>query len=116
MSGETQSIHVSAKEKTGLDDLVEAISNQAELMELKANPDRNADGVVIESKIEKGRGAVATVLVKRGTLKRGDIIVAGQYWGKVKAMSDERGGKIKESTPSMPVEVMGFNGAPAPLD
>ena len=114
MSGETQSIHVSAKEKTGLDDLVEAISNQAELMELKANPARKADGVVIESKIEKGRGAVATVLIKRGTLKRGDIIVGGQYWGKVKAMTDERGGKLKESSPSMPVEVMGFNGAPAP--
>jgi len=114
MSGETQSVHVSAKEKTGLDDLVEAISNQAELMELKANPKRKADGVVIESKIEKGRGAVATVLIKRGTLKRGDIIVGGQYWGKVKAMTDERGGKLKESTPSMPVEVMGFNGAPAP--
>ncbi len=114
MSGETQSVHVSAKEKTGLDDLVEAISNQAELMELKANPNRKADGVVIESKIEKGRGAVATVLIKRGTLKRGDIIVGGQYWGKVKAMSDERGGKLKESSPSMPVEVMGFNGAPAP--
>ena len=114
MSGETQSIHVSAKEKTGLDELVEAISNQAELMELKANPARKADGVVIESKIEKGRGAVATVLIKRGTLKRGDIIVGGQYWGKVKAMSDERGGKLKESSPSMPVEVMGFNGAPAP--
>ncbi len=114
MSGETQSIHVSAKEKTGLDDLVEAISNQAELMELKANPSRNADGVVIESKIEKGRGAVATILIKRGSLKRGDIIVAGQYWGKVKAMTDERGGKIKVSTPSMAVEVMGFNGAPTP--
>ena len=114
MSGETQSIHVSAKEKTGLDDLVEAISNQAELMELKANPSRKADGIVIESKIEKGRGAVATVLIKRGTLKRGDIIVGGQYWGKVKAMTDERGGTLKASTPSMPIEVMGFNGAPAP--
>ena len=114
MSGETQSVHVSAKEKTGLDDLVEAISNQAELMELKANPNRKADGVVIESKVEKGRGAVATVLIKRGTLKRGDIIVGGQYWGKVKAMTDERGGKLKASSPSMPVEVMGFNGAPAP--
>lgn len=114
MSGETQSIHVSAKEKTGLDELVEAISNQAELMELKANPARKADGVVIESKIEKGRGAVATVLIKRGTLKRGDIIVGGQYWGKVKAMTDERGGTLKASTPSMPIEVMGFNGAPAP--
>lgn len=114
MSGDTQSVHVSAKAKTGLDDLVEAITNQAELMELTANPKRDADGIVIESKIEKGRGAVATVLIKRGTLKRGDIIVGGQYWGKVKAMTDERGGNLKVSTPSMPVEVMGFNGAPAP--
>ncbi len=114
MSGETQSIHVSAKEKTGLDDLVEAITLQAEIMDLKANPNRKADGLVIESKIVKGRGSVATVLIKRGTLKRGDIIVAGQYWGKVKAMSNERGERLKESTPSMPVEVMGFNGAPAP--
>lgn len=114
MSGDTQCVHVSAKEKTGLDDLVEAIANQAELMELKANPERAADGVVIESKIVKGRGAVATLLVKRGTLKRGDIIVGGQYWGKVKAMSDERGGNIKGAAPAMPIEVMGFNGAPAP--
>jgi len=82
MSGETQAVQVSAKEKTGLDDLAEAIINQAELMELKANPTRNADGLVIESKIEKGRGAVATLLVKRGTLKRGQIVVAGEYWGK----------------------------------
>ena len=88
MSGETQAIQVSAKEKTGLDDLAEAIINQAELMELKANPTRNADGLVIESKIEKGRGAVATLLVKRGTLQRGQIVVAGEYWGKVKASMD----------------------------
>ena len=81
MSGETQAIQVSAKEKTGLDDLAEAIINQAELMELKANPTRNADGLVIESKIEKGRGAVATLLIKRGTLQRGQIVVAGEYWG-----------------------------------
>ena len=114
MSGETQSVHVSAKEKTGLDSLVEAITMQAELMDLKANPDRNADGLIVESKVEKGRGPVATVLIKRGVLKRGDIIVAGQYWGKVKAMTDERGAQIKGADPSMPIEVMGFNGAPSP--
>ena len=114
MSGETQSIHVSAKEKTGLQDLVEAITNQAELMDLKANPDRDADGVVIESKIEKGRGPVATLLVKRGKLKRGDIIVAGQYWGKVKAMMDERGQQMKLAGPSDAVALMGFDGAPTP--
>ena len=114
MSGETQSIHVSAKEKTGLDELVEAINLQAELMDLKANPKRVADGLVIESKIEKGRGSVATLLVQRGVLKRGDIVVAGEHWGKVKAMLDERGKQRKESLPSSPVAVMGFNGAPAP--
>ena len=114
MSGETQAIHVSAKEKTGLDDLAEAIANQAELMELKANPTRNADGLVIESKIEKGRGPVATFLVKRGTLERGQIVVAGEYWGKVKAMMDERNAQLKKAGPSTPVEVMGLDGAPAP--
>ena len=114
MSGETQAIQVSALKKTGLEDLAEAIVNQAELMELKANPTRNADGLVIESKIEKGRGAVATMLVRRGTLKRGQIIVAGEYWGKVKALMDERNAQLKEAGPSTPVEVMGLDGAPAP--
>jgi len=114
MSGETQAVQVSAKEKTGLDDLAEAIINQAELMELKANPTRNADGLVIESKIEKGRGAVATLLVKRGTLKRGQIVVAGEYWGKVKALMDERNAQLKEAGPSTPIAVMGLDGAPAP--
>lgn len=114
MSGETQCIHVSAKKKTGLDELVEAINLQAELLDLKANTDRVADGLVIESKIEKGRGPVATLLVQRGQLKRGDIVVAGQNWGKVKAMLDERGRQRKEAMPSTPVAVMGFDGAPAP--
>lgn len=114
MSGETQAIPISALKKTGLDDLAEAITLQAEVMELKANPTRNSDGLVIESKIDKGRGAVATCLVKRGTLKRGAIIVAGEYWGKVKAMMDERGKQIKEAGPSTPVAVMGLDGAPMP--
>jgi translation initiation factor IF-2 len=114
MSGEVQAIQVSAKKKTGLADLAEAILNQAELMELKANPTRNADGLVIESKVEKGRGPVATLLVKRGTLKRGQIVVAGEYWGKVKAMMDERNSQLKVASPSSPVVVMGMDGAPAP--
>ena len=114
MSGETQAIPVSAKEKTGLQDLAEAIVNQAELMELKANPTRNPDGLVIESKIEKGRGAVATLLVKRGTLKRGAVVVAGEYWGKVKAMMDEKGKPVKTAGPSTAIELMGLNGAPMP--
>ena len=114
MSGETQSIPVSALKKTGLDELAEAIALQAEMMDLKADPDRNADGLVIESKVEKGRGPVATLLVKRGTLKRGDIVVAGRYWGKVKAMMDERNAQLKTAGPAVPVAVMGFDGAPSP--
>jgi|GEM_PF-245516 len=114
MSGETQAIQVSALKKTGLEDLAEAIALQAEFMELKANPKRNADGLVIESKIEKGRGPVSTFLVKRGTLKRGQIVVAGEYWGKVKALTDERNKKLKQAGPSTPVEVMGLDGAPQP--
>lgn len=114
MSGDVQAIPVSAKEKTGLDELAEAITLQAELLDLKANPDRKADGLVIESKVEKGRGPVATVLVKRGGLKRGDVVVAGDHWGKVKALVDERGAQLKVATPSVPVEVLGLDGAPAP--
>jgi len=114
MSGEVQAIPVSAKEKTGLDELVEAIKLQAEILELKASPKGEADGLVIESKVEKGRGPVATVLVKNGTLKRADIVVAGQHWGKVKALTDERNARLKTAGPSTPVEVMGLDGAPAP--
>lgn len=114
MSGDVQAIPVSAKEGTGLDALAEAISLQAELMELKANPKRNPDGLVIESRFEKGRGAVTTLLVKRGTLQRGDMIVADEYMGKVKAMMDERGKQLKKVGPSMAVEVMGLDGAPMP--
>lgn len=114
MSGEVQAIPVSAKTKTGLKELAEAITLQAELMELKANPKRNPDGLVIESRFEKGRGAVTTLLVKRGTLKRGDMIVADEFMGKVKAMMDERGKQLKTAGPSMAVEVMGLDGAPMP--
>ncbi len=114
MSGDVQVVKVSALKKTGLDELAEAILLQAELQDLKANPNRRADGLVIESKIEKGRGAVASVLIKRGTLKRGDLMVAGEYYGKVKALIDERGKQLKEAGPSVPVEVLGLNGAPQP--
>ncbi|WP_340693654.1 translation initiation factor IF-2 [Hyphomonas sp.] len=114
MGGETQAIKVSAKTGVGLDELTEAISLQAEILELKANPDRAADGVVIESQLDKGRGPVATVLVKRGTLKRGDIVVAGAQWGKVRAITDERGQQLHDAGPSLPVEVLGLDGAPDP--
>jgi translation initiation factor IF-2 len=114
MGGETQAVFVSALKKTGLDELTEAISLQAELLELKANPNRSADGVVIESQVDKGRGPVATVLVKRGKLKRGDIVVAGAQWGKVRALVNERGQQMKEAGPSLPAEILGLDGAPEP--
>lgn len=116
MGGEVQAIEVSAKEKTGLDNLTEAITLQAELLELTANPDRDADGVVVESQLDKGRGPVATVLVKRGTLKRGDIVVAGTQWGKVRALTNERGQQLKDAGPTVPAEILGLDGAPDPGD
>jgi translation initiation factor IF-2 len=114
LGGDTQAIEVSATQKLGLDDLVEAIVLQAEVMDLKANPDRSAEGVVIESKVDRGRGAVATVLVKRGTLKRGDIVVAGANWGRVRALLNERDEQVAGAEPSTPVEVLGLDGAPDP--
>ncbi|THD62695.1 translation initiation factor IF-2, partial [Phenylobacterium sp.] len=116
LGGETQVIEVSAKEKTGLDNLLEAILLQAEVLDLKANPDRIADGVVIEAKLDRGRGAVSTVLVKRGTLRRGDIVVAGDHWGKVRALLNEREEQVAEAGPSVPVEILGLDGTPAPGD
>ena len=98
----------------GLDDLIEAILLQAEVMDLKANPDRTADGVVIESKLDRGRGAVATVLVKRGTLKRGDIVVAGANCGRVRALLNERDEQLAAAGPSEPVEILGLDGTPDP--
>ena len=98
----------------GLDELTDAITLQAEILELRANPHRDADGVVIESKLDNGRGPVATVLIKRGTLKRGDIVVAGAQWGKVRALVDERGQQLADAGPSLPVEVLGLDGAPDP--
>ncbi|MFA6123524.1 translation initiation factor IF-2 [Sphingomonas sp.] len=112
MSGDVQDVEVSALKKTGLDELIEKIQLQAELLELKANPDRAAEGTVIEAKLDKGRGPVATILVNRGTLKVGDIFVVGAESGKVRAMTNDKGMQIKEAGPSMPVEVLGLSGVP----
>ena len=112
MGGDVLDVEVSATKKTNLDKLEEAILLQAEILDLKANPNRPADGVVIEAKLERGRGPVATVLIKRGTLKVGDIFVAGSEWGRVRALLDDRGETIKEAGPAMPVEVLGLNGTP----
>ncbi len=116
LSGDVQEVEVSAKAKTGLDQLVEKIQLQAELSELKANPDRAAEGKVIEAKLDKGRGPVATILVQRGTLRVGDIFVVGAESGRVRAMIDDKGRQIKEAGPSMPVEVLGLGGVPSAGD
>ena len=112
LGGETLEIEVSAKTGKNLDKLLEAIALQAELLDLKANPDRPAEGTVIEAKLDRGRGPVATVLVQRGTLRTGDIVVAGSEWGRVRALIGDTGAHIKEAPPSLPVEVLGFNGTP----
>ena len=112
MGGETQEVQVSALKRTNLDKLLEAIHLQAEILELKANPVRPAEGFIIEAKLEKGRGPVGTVLVQRGTLKVGDIVVAGMAWGRVRALIDDKGANIPTAGPSVPVEVLGFDGAP----
>ncbi len=116
MGGEVLSVDVSATKKINLDKLVETILLQAEILDLKVNPNRAAEGVIIESRIERGRGSVATVLIQRGTLKIGDIFVAGCEWGRVRALIDDSGKKVKEAGPSMPVEVLGLNGTPAAGD
>jgi translation initiation factor IF-2 len=112
MGGEILDVEVSAKTGLGLDKLLEAILLQSEVMELSANPDRPAEGVVIEAQLDRGRGPVATVLVKRGTLKTGDIILAGTEWGKVRALVNDRGEILPSAPPSMPVEVLGMSGTP----
>ncbi len=113
MGGETQDVLVSAKQKTGLDKLIEAILLQAEILDLKSNPNRTAEGTVIESRLDRGRGPVGTMLVQRGTLHQGDIIVAGSEWGRVRAMLDDKGRHLQEAGPSAPVEILGLSGAPA---
>jgi translation initiation factor IF-2 len=112
MGGETQDVEVSAKEHTGLDKLEEAILLQAELLDLRANPDRSAEGSVIESRLDRGRGPVATVLVQKGTLYQGDIVVAGAEFGRVRAMTDYRGQALKSAGPASPVEIQGLSSVP----
>jgi translation initiation factor IF-2 len=112
LGGETQEVEVSAKKRTNLEGLLEAIELQAEVLDLKSNPDRPAEGTVIEARLDRGRGPVATVLVQRGTLNVGDIIVAGSEWGRVRALVNDTGATVKTAGPSLPVEVLGFNGTP----
>ena len=112
MGGDVLAVEVSAVQKTNLDKLEEAISLQAEILDLKSNPERSAEGTIIESRVEPGRGPVATILVQRGTLKTGDIFVTGSEQGRVRAMTNDRGDKIQDAGPSVPVEVIGLNGAP----
>jgi len=112
MSGDVQDVEVSAITGQGLPELLEAIALQSEILELKANPARSASGAVIEAKLDVGRGPVATVLVQNGTLKRGDIFVVGEQWGKVRALIDDKGDRVEEAGPSVPVEVLGLNGTP----
>ena len=112
MSGDVQDVEVSAKTGQGMDELIEKILLQAELLELRANPDRAAEATVIEAKLDKGKGPLATVLVNRGTLKVGDILVVGTQSGRVRAMLDDKGRQIKEAPPSLPVEVLGLGGVP----
>ncbi|MFG1292912.1 translation initiation factor IF-2 [Xanthobacter versatilis] len=112
MGGDTLEVEVSAKEQLNLDKLLEAIALQSELLDLRANPDRAAEGTVVEAKLDRGRGPVATVLVQRGTLKVGDIVVAGAEWGRVRALISDTGANVETAGPSLPVEVLGFNGTP----
>jgi len=116
LGGDILAVEVSAKKRINLDKLEEAILLQAEILDLKANAERAAQGVVIEAKIERGRGSVATVLVQKGTLNVGDVFVAGAEWGRVRALIDDRGNKVESAGPSMPVEVLGLAGTPAAGD
>ncbi len=112
MSGDVLDVEVSAVTRKGLDTLLENIALQAEILDLRANPDRLAEGAVIEAKLDVGRGPVATVLVQKGTLRRGDIFVVGEQWGKVRALINDKGQRIDEAGPSVPVEVLGLSGTP----
>jgi translation initiation factor IF-2 len=114
--GDVQSVPVSATQGTNLDRLIEAIQLQAELLDLRANPNREAQGTIIEARLDRGRGVVATVLVQRGTLRIGDIVVAGAQWGKVRALVNDRGDQVMVAGPAMPVEILGLDGVPEPGD
>ena len=116
LGGEIQDVEVSALKKMNLDGLLDAILLQAELLDLKANADRPAEGAVVEARLDKGRGPVATLLVERGTLKRGDILVVGAEWGRVRLLANDKNETIAEATPAMPVEILGLNGVPEPGD
>jgi len=116
MSGEVQDVEVSAKTGQGLDELLEAIALQAEILELRANPNRAASGAVIEAKLDVGRGPIATVLVQNGTLRKGDIFVVGEQWGKVRALINDKGERVDQAGPSVPVEVLGLSGTPSAGD
>lgn len=116
MGGDVQCIEISAKQRLNLEKLEEAVLLQAEVLELRANPDRAAEGTIVEAKMEKGRGSVATVLVRRGTLRVGDVFVAGKEWGRVRAMIDDKGNRVEEAGPATPVEIIGLQGVPAAGD
>jgi translation initiation factor IF-2 len=116
LGGDVLEIEVSAKEKRNLDKLLDMIALQAEVLELKANPNRAAEGTVIEARLDRGRGPVATVLVQRGTLRPGDIVVAGSEWGRIRALMSDTGHSVVAAGPSMPVEILGFNGTPEASD
>ena len=116
MGGENLYVEISAKEKKNLNKLEEAIILQSEMLDLKANPSKKAFGVIVESKLEQGKGSTATVLVQEGTLNVGDVFVAGPAYGKIRAMSDDTGSKITSATPSVPVEIIGLTGVPTAGD
>jgi translation initiation factor IF-2 len=116
MGGEVLDVEVSAKNRTNLDKLLEAVLLQSEILDLKANPNRTAEGTVIEAQLDRGRGSVATVLVQKGTLRPGQIVVAGDQWGRVRALVNDKGEHVKEATPATPVELLGLSGTPAAGD
>lgn len=116
MGGDVLEVEVSAKKRINLDKLIEAILLQAEILDLKASPHRSAEGVVVEARMEKGRGAVATVLVQKGTLKIGDIFVCGQEWGRVRSLFNDKGQRVQDALPAQPVEVIGLQGVPSAGD
>ena len=112
LGGEIQCVELSAETKEGIDNLIEAINLQAEILDLKANPNRPAEGFVIESKLDKGRGPVVSTIIQKGTLKKGDVVIVGQYWGKVRSLINDRGEQVKECYPGEPIEVLGLNNTP----